>query len=236
MDKKKIVSTFEPDDIKAQIEKDCRLAIRWDVNLAYQSMSRIMKLERKYQSEMFQYVLETWGDIDQEKLLPVPEVVTKEEERKYERLYGDMADALLKGYLLMGLDDNWTKEEFYERLWEGIWGNIIWDDDKKRAFILYYIAIDVRIPYYPISRGININKREFNFIAKELVEKGFLKKFNFIEAVDWNNKIEQTSQVLKLLDEPTNEKEKSVLLALILHEYERSVKEYYSKDESNEII
>lgn len=221
------------DEVKSQIKDDFRLAIDWNVNLAYQAMVRIMSVESEYQSELFQYVLETWGKIDQEKVLPVPEVITKEEETTYEKLYADMADALLKAYLLMGVDMNWGKENFYEELWRGIWGNAIWDDDKKRAFVVYYIAIDIRIPYYSVNRGVIINKKEMSSIIKKIIVNEYLDRFYFIDAMDWSSDIERTSLILDLLSELTEKKEKSVFLAMILNEYKLKGKEMCFEEEKN---
>lgn len=221
-------------DVKTQIDKDFLLAIEWDVNLAYQALSRIMSFDSEYHSELFQHVLETWGRIDQKKILPVPDVITRKEEKKYERLYADMADALLKIYLLTGVDLNWSKETFYDELWRGIWGNTIWDDDKKRAFVLYYIAIDVRIPYYPVSHGTIINRKELNLTINNLIKKEYLNRFYFIDAMDWSNRIERASLILELLEELPDKIERSVFMSMILHEYERKNEEVYSEDESNE--
>lgn len=140
----------------------------------------------------------------------VDEEITEEEKHQYVSSYGKMIDGSLEALLR----ENLPVKEFYSKLWEMIQNNTILESEKKKAFALYYIWIDARIPYFELEEGLEMSNKEYREYIKTHEE--VLKKARFILLTPTDQKTQRASRLVKLLDELSDEKEKAVLMAQIL--------------------
>lgn len=135
---------------------------------------------------------------------------TEPEKERYAASYGKMIDGSLEALLV----ENLPISEFYRRLWEVIQNNTILISEKQKAFALYYIWIDARIPYFELEEGLKMSNKEYREYLKEY-EKA-LKKARFILFTPTEQKTQRASRLISLLNDLPDDEVKAVLMAQIL--------------------
>ena len=88
------------------------------------------------------------------------------------------------------------------------------DTKKLKAFALFYIWVDIRLPYYVLDDGIKMSDDDYQDICQKLSED--IKKARFILHVPTEQKTDRASIIVKLPEELQDDKEKAVLMAHIL--------------------
>ena len=138
------------------------------------------------------------------------EIYSDADKYEYAVAYGKMIDGALEALLR----ENLFCHEFYVKLWEFIEQNTLLIEKKQKAFALYYIWIDARIPYFELEQGIKMD----NEVYREKIERidPLIKKARFILYAPMSQKTERASLILKLLDELHDEEGKAVLMAQVI--------------------
>lgn len=136
---------------------------------------------------------------------------TAEEKDRYVASYGKLIDGSLEALLR----ENLPAPEFYGRLWNVIQNNTILVSEKQKAFALYYIWIDARIPYFELEEGLTMSNKEYRDYIMQYEE--ILKKARFILFTPTNQKTQRASRVVTLLEEMPDDRAKAVLMAQILN-------------------
>ena len=132
----------------------------------------------------------------------VKAIFSKEESLELEEMYGQMINGMLAALLTKNLSVN----EFYEELWGAIVDNPILKEEKVKVFALYYIWIDMRIPYFQLDKGIKMSNEEFADITRQRLDD--IKKMRFIMTAPLEQKTERASLLLNMLDTVKEKKEK----------------------------
>lgn len=164
----------------------------------------------------------------------ISETITSSEEREarvflsegevedYIRRYGKIVDGILENMLIKKPD----KETFYIELWKKLNLESLFEDDKSRIFALYYVWIDIRIPYFELPETVRLEEEEYRCIVKKISEK--IQETRFIFASDFQKWTEVSSLLLKLMED-MNQNEKIVFLACAMQMrdkmFQRSVAE-----------
>lgn len=214
-------------DIKAQIIGAFSTCSKTDVNFALQILELVLKQEEQFQSELIQFVCEIWGTIKSSKEIEVPERISAVEYEKLRSLYGEVINAVLLSYIRKGISENWNREQFYVHLWKNISTNVMWSTVEEKAFALYYIAIDVRSPYYNVGIGLKMSSDDYLKIQDEIFEA--FREFRFIIALEISERTEEASMVLRLLDGLETEEQKVVLISRILAHYNDKIERIIDK-------
>lgn len=131
--------------------------------------------------------------------------------------YGKMIDGALEALLRQ----NMPCKEFYAKLWEYIAKDTILSGAKEKAFALFYIWIDVRIPYFELEPGLKMSNEVYQEVSGKL--RALIKKARFILYAPVEQKTERASRILKLVDGVQDEKERAVLTAWVLAMNERKI-------------
>ena len=142
----------------------------------------------------------------------VAEVIISEETSKVlHEQYAGVVDALFEQIL----SKNLPVDQFYSKIWEMISGSPSFEDDNAKAFALYYIWIDVRIPYFQLENGLIMSDAEFRELSESLLSS--IQKARFImRTTMYKQRTSRASALLNLLDNFSNEREKAVLMAHII--------------------
>lgn len=204
-------------DIKAQIIGAFSTCSKADINFALQILELVLQQEEQFQSKLFQFVCEIWGTIRSSKEVEVPERISAVKYEKLKSLYGEMVDVVLSSYIRKGILENWDREQFYVHLWNYILTNVMWSTNEEKAFALYYIAIDVRSPYYNVGVGLKMSSDDYSKIQDEIFEA--YREFRFIIALEIPERTEEASMILRLLEQLETEEQKVVLISRILAHY-----------------
>jgi len=213
------------DDLKSKILLSFSTIKRKDINFAYQLYDIIIHQKKQDQIILFQYICELWGTVSSSKAIEAPVVINQSQYDQLELLYGEIVDATLLSYIKLAQLKGWAREEFYTNFWEAINTNSLWKNKEEKAFVLYYILIDVRTPYYNTGTGLKMNNDDFSRIQDEIFEA--IREFRFIVSLDYSQKTEKASLVYNLITRMKNDEQRIVLIARILA--------YYNKQRSSSI-
>lgn len=140
----------------------------------------------------------------------VEEIFEPGDKSYYIYAYGKLIDGALEALL----QKNMNCEKFYAELWDFIENSPILTEKKQKAFALYFIWIDARIPYYELEPGIKMENDKFKSMTDKLQE--ILVKARFILFTPTEQRTERASRLLKLLEETDRDEEKAVVLAHIM--------------------
>ena len=122
-----------------------------------------------------------------------------------------IVDASFEQILLKNLVEN----EFYQKLWDFISTSTSLESDDARAFAIFHIWKDYRIPYFQLEDGMYMQNEEFKKCSEELYGK--IQKARFILSTQlFKQRTSRASVLLDLINSLKTEKEKTVLLAHIL--------------------
>ena len=156
------------------------------------------------------FFIETSEDLDTSEEKRIEKIFSEEEKYKYASDYGKFIDGTLEALL----KKHYEKEKFYQELWNFIEENPLLDTKKLKAFALFYVWVDIRLPYYVLDDGIKMSDDDYQDICQRLSED--IKKARFILHVPTEQKTERASRIVKLLESLQDDKEKAVLMAHIL--------------------
>lgn len=217
----------EVEKIKAKIYGGFSTCSQTDVNFALQLIELISEQEENIQSELLQYVCELWATVKSSKEIEVPEKISKVQYGKLKALYGEMVDAALLSYTRKGILEGWDRKTFYSHLWSFLSKNIMWSSVEEKAFALYYIAIDARTPYYNIGTGLKMNGDDYASIQDEIFEA--IREFRFIVALEYQQRTEEASLILNLINRMETEEQKIVLISRILCHFQEKIENIFNQ-------
>ena len=155
------------DETKKQIMHDLKVYRGEQLDVCYQIYKVIVSTLGK-EAEALRFFLENSELIEPSNEERVKAIFSKEESLELEEMYGQMINGMLAALLTKNLSVN----EFYEELWGAIVDNPILKEEKVKVFALYYIWIDMRIPYFQLDKGIKMSNEEFADITRQRLEIG----------------------------------------------------------------
>ncbi|MBQ3558421.1 MAG: hypothetical protein IJA07_02760 [Agathobacter sp.] len=151
--------------------------------------------------------------------------ITNEEIENLKELYGEYVDSVLETAWKKAYNKSLKEEEFYELLWSGIIKSNILSEIEEISFALYYIIIDVRIPYFPLEQGLKMPEKDFKKVLVSNFE--IFKKIRFILSSSFDQKTEEASIILNEIYKLKSEEERVVLLAAIINMFRKQQEEMY---------
>lgn len=179
------------------------------LDVAYYIYQEIVSVPGR-EPELVRFVFEELERRDSDGKEPVEGVFSKEEKDAYIDTYGKVVDGILEALLKKGVD----KESFYSDLWKGIQDNPILEGEKEKAFAFYFIWIDMRVPYFELEPGIEMDNDEYAGILEEMSQE--IKRARFILYAPMKQKTEQASRLIRMLDALGDERKKAVFFTQIL--------------------
>lgn len=199
----------EKDRIQLLITELLQTSSGDQTDLAY-AVYELIEQSEHFKPELFMFFIETSEDLDTSEEKRIEKIFSEEEKYQYARDYGKIIDGTLEALL----KKQYEKEKFYQELWNFIEENPLLDTKKLKAFALFYIWVDIRLPYYVLDDGIKMSDDDYQDICQKLSED--IKKARFILHVPTEQKTERASRIVKLLESLQDDKEKAVLMAHIL--------------------
>ena len=199
----------EKDRIQLLITELLQTSSGDQTDLAY-AVYELIEQSEHFKPELFMFFIETSEDLDTSEEKRIEKIFSEEEKYQYARDYGKIIDGTLESLL----KKHYEKEKFYQELWNFIEENPLLDTKKLKAFALFYIWVDIRLPYYVLDDGIKMSDDDYQDICQKLSED--IKKARFILHVPTEQKTERASRIVKLLESLQDDKEKAVLMAHIL--------------------
>lgn len=162
-------------------------------------------------AELLKFFYENADRITSSEQETVEVVISEETSKVLHKQYAEVVDALFEQILAKNLPE----DQFYSKIWEMISGSPSFEDDNAKAFALYYIWIDVRIPYFQLENGLTMSDVEFRELSESLLLS--IQKARFImRTTMYKQRTSRASVLLNLLDSFSDEREKVVLMAHII--------------------
>lgn len=120
---------------------------------------------------------------------------------------------LANGILEKLISSNCGEGEFYEILWKEIHEGILFTNDEERQFVLFFCWNDVRLPYFRLNQGVYMENEEYQGMVAKLSEE--IKKCKFIMNSRLEQRTQQSSLLLEILQDLEDEREKAVVFSQI---------------------
>lgn len=136
-------------------------------------------------------------------------------------------DLMLKKYgrqvdkRMMALQDmELPEKDFYDKLWRYLSTTPFLPTIEARVIGLYNCVIDKRLPYYAINRSaaLSMDQENFEALIASIGEKN-LSRMEFILNTDFDQKTEQASLIVAMMDSLKTFEERTVFLARVIAHY-----------------
>ena len=152
--------------------------------------------------------------------LKLPRTISDEEERKYMMRYGKLVDTHMEELQKQNL----SEKDFYTQLWAFICESPVLPNEKARIIALFDCAIDKRLPYFKLDRDrvLSMENEEYQEICKQIGDDTFA-KLEFILNGDFDQKTEQASLVVQMMDNMPDYTQRCVFLTRIIAHYKREL-------------
>lgn len=192
-----------------------------DINYAFQLLTFILKQDKEYQPQLLQHICEQWGMVASNESISADSRITEADYIRLRTNYGSVVDSILISYTKQGLSGKWSREQFYEELWKIISSDVLFPESTSKAFALFYIAIDLRTPYYNVGDGVKMNQDGFDELLSKTQEA--FREFRFVEALDFDQKTEKASLILNIIKQLDDDNQRIVLLVKIIGYYHKII-------------
>ena len=171
---------------------------------------KVLKEEEAHGGELLRFLCEQTEGIESSEEREAPMCFTEGEVLDYARAYGKIIDGILENLFRKKPG----KEAFYNELWSKLTLKELFEDEKAQIFALYYVWIDVRIPYFELPDTIKLTAAEYQAGVDRLRSR--IQEARFILFSDFEQWTEVSYLLLKLLDGIEDETERTVFLACVM--------------------
>ena len=208
---------MEQNNIKSEFKQRFETYSGNRFEICYDIYTGLMSNDESDRIELLSYACKNFGIKDSDgSFSPCGSGISKSEISDLKDEYGQTVDTLLDTLLQKAIKANMSADVFYESIWNLIIQNPIFSTEKEKAFALYYILIDARIPYYPINPGMEMSNSEF----RELIDvcEDDIQKARFVLAVDFPQKTMEASNLVDILLAQDDYKKQVVVMSRIVLE------------------
>ncbi len=127
---------------------------------------------------------------------------------------------IVDGYLSSLVSEDLEENDFYARLMDFI-DNPLFTTDEDKSFVLFWILIDKKIPYFRLPAGLRITEDQFNLLKIEL--NNTIKRIRFCLSKDYVQSTEQAEVVLNLVLSHEGRDERAVLMGYVIAYFEDEI-------------
>ena len=204
------------------------------IDICYELVSEIWELAPNEQAKQVGHFCETLGA--ERRISNVKVYITDVKLDELKRRLARYVDDRLETFLMRAYQKSYSKNRFYSQFWGWVLKSEMFEEKEERAFALYDIFIDKRIPYYPLKKGLTMDEKTFDELRVK--NANTIRKLRFILLNSFSQKTEEASLLLNEIQSAESDEEKVVLLAWVLDELRREGQYGYIRirDIVNEIL
>lgn len=201
-----------PDVLRQEIDTTIALVEASDIDLAYMFLGIIDRAPRSDRPALLHYLAENFWDRRQStgEIKPSPIISTTERESLQQR-YSNVCDGIFE----LILRDNPHQDEFYERLYE-LTENPIFNSQNARAFVLFWLLIDTRMPYFNLEPGLRMSAEDWRHLGQVLRTKRARIRFILASSERFDQRSEEADLIMREIDEVLEPNGKVRLLAFVI--------------------
>jgi len=196
------------DQLCSEIDTTLALADADKVNISYALLKIVEKAPPDDQPRLLQHIAENFNDATSSKEIKIDAFISENEKEQLKERYGGLVDKMLE----IILADRPTPADFYQELHK-LLNNPLFREEKTRAFSLYWLLIDKRIPYFQLPQGIRMSDDDWGALSKKL--RLPRARIRFILASKFQQRSEEADLLLRELDAYTGP-EKVRLMGYVL--------------------
>lgn len=165
--------------------------------------------ENSQKGELLQFFLENSEGIKSSEEKEARHFLTEGKVTDYARSHGKIVDGILENLLVKKP----CKEKFYEELWEKLTLDEVFENKEIQIFAIYYIWIDIRIPYFDLPETKKLEDEKYRNIIQKIRSK--IQEARFILSADFDQWTQVSYHLLRLMDDMDYD-EKAVFLSCII--------------------
>ena len=140
-----------------------------------------------------------------------------DELQQLDSIYAKYTNELLTAVVNKAHLANWSVDKFYNVLWEKLDTDILFEDDKTKSFVLFKLAQNSLMPYIEIESPLSMDDEKFSDILER--NKDTIIKIRHILALNFTQKTEVASLILKEIQKNELYEEQCVILAIALDDF-----------------
>ena len=140
--------------------------------------------------------------------------------QQLDSIYSKYIDELLVAIVNKAHLSKWNIEEFYDTLWKKISTDILFDNERTKAFVLFKVAQNPLMPYVEIESPLSMSNEKFSEICEK--NEDLIIKIKHILSLDFNQKTEIASLILNEIQKNKSFEEQSVILGVVLYYFQQS--------------
>lgn len=144
-------------------------------------------------------------------------VVDKEDENAVDLFveHIEKYEKMIHGIIVRLVKENDSEKEFYQKLWDLIESDGLIDSgESEKIYAWIFVWKDKLIPYYKTEGTVKMSNDQFQDYIEKLDSK--INKIRFLLNIDFVQKTERSSSIMKVIESCNTIEEKSVLLAILL--------------------
>lgn len=173
---------------------------------------------------LFQSACENYLKIDTDGTMPVKKSpVSKEKREQFREKYDELLEKLMDVCVKEAIESELEPLEFYEIIWSSIINNNVFQSEEEKTIVFCNVINDERIPYYKISKGVEMEDDEFHSLLHENSE--LINKIRYILAVDFDQKTQEASNLLDVVLSGKDKNNQAVIMSAILNKIRRDKNE-----------
>lgn len=191
-----------------------------DINLCAYAFFVISEADSNEKAKLLEEFIIGFQQTPSDCELKLQTFMDKDELQRFRHRYGKMVDSYLEELIELSL----PKPEFYTKLWNYIQNSSELTTQKLRVFALFNIVIDKRVPYFMIDRKsmLSMDNDQFTALNNQVGDEAF-GELEYILKSKFNQKTEQASLVVKMLEALPEFKLKTVFIVRLIAFYERKI-------------
>lgn len=127
----------------------------------------------------------------------------------------DKAMGILKPNVENLIEQNLEDYDFYVNIWNTFTNPAMFANDRDKIGALIFLLSYDKVPYFKLDKPVEVTEKEFDELFEKLNMK--IQKSLFIFNRGYELRTDMASQLLRVLDSESDEKNRVVLLTCMLH-------------------
>ena len=173
------------------------------------SLLKILESHRDYSASGLKFFLTRYEDIDTDKSKPVDPVFKIAQVEIFEKKFGDV----INKFIDEKAESKTQVDLFYVSLWDEILNGEKFTSEEEKAFAIYLALRNPRIPFFDLEDGLLMSDETYANTFRENFES--VQKIRYILATRFDQKTQQASLLLDVLDTISKESRAVVFTSII---------------------
>lgn len=211
-DTDEVTTLADWDEARRGIDATLGLLDASRIDVAYAVLRIIESATQELRPRLLKYTAEIWERAATSGEIKPDPIITTNELDALETKYGNVVNGLFDVILA----ENPTVDDFYLHLYDLI-HNPVLNTEQARAFALYWLMIDRRLPYFHLEPGVRVSDDDWVALGRKIEQSKDRARFILGSSDRIERRSEEADLLLQELDALSDRLERVRLLAFILY-------------------